>query len=154
MMNLKQLFREPSIVKVNKVILVALILVSLAGFIDATYLTTKHYLGEPIRCSLLSGCEEVTSSKYSVMLGMPVALYGALYYLTILVLTVLYLDTKRNAIMSFLAKFTVVGFIASVYFMFLQTFVIKAFCLYCIFSAVSSTALFVIGLIILKGKRT
>jgi len=130
-----------------------MLVVSAFGFVDATYLTTKHYLGEPVNCSILEGCEEVTGSIYSVMFGFPVALYGSIYYLMIFILSVLYLDTKREAIINFTAKLTSVGFAASIYFIYLQVFVIKALCLYCIFSALFSTILFILGMIIINKKR-
>src|SRR3989344_7730471 len=106
--------------KVSKWVTPALLIVSALGFVDATYLATKYYLGEPITCSLLNGCEEVTGSSYSVVFGLPVALYGSIYYLAIFLLTMLYVDTKREAIINFIAKFTFVGFVASVYFISLQ----------------------------------
>ena len=60
--------------------------VSFLGFIDASYLTIKHFVGTPLPCSVLKVCEEVTTSQYSVIGGVPVAMLGAIYYLAIFVL--------------------------------------------------------------------
>ncbi len=129
------------------------LIVSFAGFLDATYLAAKHFLGSPVTCSLLKGCEVVTSSTYSVMFGIPVALIGALYYLTILILIMVYFDTERQSILRFAVYLTPIGFLASLGFLYLQAFVIKAFCLYCLFSATSSTLLFILGMFIVHKLR-
>ncbi len=135
----------------NRIPIIFLI-ISAIGFIDAAYLTTQHYLGAPVACSILKGCEQVTTSQYSLIFGVPVALLGALYYLTILVLSVAYLDSRKQSILKLAARLTLIGFLASLYFVYLQIFVIKAICLYCMGSATTSTLLFIFGLISLKNK--
>jgi len=50
---------------------------SYAGFVVAAYLTIVHYRGYVSPCYVVHGCEEVQTSKYSVILGVPVALAGA-----------------------------------------------------------------------------
>ena len=91
--------------------------------------------------------------------GVPVALLGAIYYLSILVLTVLYLNKKtrsykntnkesindNESILKLIAWMTIVGMLASLWFVFLQIFVIKAICLYCIFSALTSFCFLLLG---------
>jgi uncharacterized membrane protein len=131
------------------------VVLSFIGFMDAAYLTAKHYLGIPINCSLLKGCEEVTSSQYATILDIPVSLAGAGYYLLIFVLMISYLDTKKERILYFISRLTPLGFIASLWFLYLQLFVIKAICLYCIISFTTSTLLFILGLILLQleGKE-
>ncbi len=124
---------------------ITFLIVSAIGFADATYLTTKHFLGTPVACSILKGCEQVTTSPYSTIGGVPVALLGSLYYLTILILSVVYLDSRKNNILNIIAKITPLGFLASLYFVYLQIFVIKAICLYCMGSAITSTILFILG---------
>ena len=74
---------------------IACLIVSAFGFADATYLTTQHYLGLPVACSILEGCEQVTTSPYSLIFGIPVALLGSIFYLTALILCVIYLDSKK-----------------------------------------------------------
>jgi len=125
----------------------SLIGVSFIGFLDASYLTISHYTGAALNCSVLKGCEQVTNSPYSVIFNIPVALLGSLYYLTVLILSILYFDTKNSSILKIIAPFTILGFGASVWFVYLQFFVIKALCQYCMVSALTSTILFVLGLL-------
>ena len=51
---------------------------SLIGLADATYLTIEHITGQSVRCTIVSGCSEVLSSRYATVGGMPLALVGAL----------------------------------------------------------------------------
>ena len=131
------LFRHPS----NKLIALFGVL-ALIGFIDASYLALKYFLGGPIPCFVASGCDTVTTSIYARMLGVPVALLGALYYLAILVLLVAYADS-RWVFLFFVASYaTILGFAMSLWFVFVQAFLLNAFCFYCLISATTSTLLF------------
>lgn len=151
MTNSKPSLMKPSKTIPNRIIFV-FIAVSLIGLADSSYLTAKHYLGTPINCSIFNGCDTVTTSPYSTVLGIPVALLGALYYLFFLLLSVLYIDSKNEKILEFMARFSAVGVIVSSWFLFLQIFIIKALCLYCLISATSSTILFVLGFTVLRRK--
>ncbi len=131
---------------------VAFLIISAFGFADATYLTTQHYLGLPVACSILEGCEQVTTSPYSFIFGIPVALLGSMFYLTVLILSVIYLDSKKIKFLNFIAIITPIGFLASLYFVYLQIFVIKAICLWCMGSATTSTLLFILSLIYLHRQ--
>lgn len=122
------------------------VILSLIGFTDATYLTLKHYSGTAITCSLTHGCDEVTSSAYSEIFGIPVALFGALFYLTIILLSVYFFDKKKEATLTLISKLTWLGLGAAVYFTAIQAFVLHAWCQYCIASAITSTMLFITGM--------
>ena len=140
--------------------------VSFLGFLDASYLTVKHFVGTPLPCSVLHGCEEVTTSQYSVIGGIPVALLGAVYYLAIFILILSVLrrnmfsssgvenvaEENEDKLLNITVRLTVIGLLASLWFIYLQLFVIKAICLYCMFSAFTSITLFVFGIIVLKFK--
>lgn len=134
-------------------IIFAFIAVSLIGLADSSYLTAKHYLGTPINCSIFKGCDIVAASPFSVILGIPVALLGVFYYFSFILLTIFYIDSKNEKTLEFVARFSAVGVIASLWFLFLQIFIIKALCLYCLISATTSTVLFILGFIVLKRKN-
>lgn len=129
---------------------IAIIVVAILGFLDASYLTIAHYLKVPIPCGLVQGCDVVTTSVYSEVAGVPVALLGTLYYLAVLVLTIVAFEKKNLKLLRLTSQFTWAGFIASVYFVCLQLFVIKEICLWCMGSAVTSTTLLVLGLFVIK----
>ena len=123
---------------------VAFLVLGLIGFADAMYLTLSHYLGKPVVCAIFEGCDAVTTSAYSMIGPVPVALLGVFYYTAIIVLTFV--------CVRYAALLTPVGFLASVWFTYLQLFVINALCLYCLLSAAVSTTLFLLGMRVLLAK--
>ena len=129
--------------------------VAVLGFADSTYLAVKKLSGSPVTCTIVHGCEIVTSSVYSEIFGIPVALLGSLFYLTLIILAVLYFDKKKNATLVLLANLTWIGLFASIYFMVVQAVILDAYCIYCIGSAITSSTLFVLGMVYLKknGER-
>lgn len=128
----------------------AFAITALIGFADATYLTIKYFQNEIPPCTLVAGCDVVTTSEYATIFGIPVALLGSMYYLALLLLTVAFFDTKKEAVFRFACTSTWIGLVASIYFVYLQLFVLDAICLYCMGSAMTSTVLFVLGTLFLK----
>lgn len=129
--------------------LLIFLFIGFVGFADAAYLTATHYAGTNAACGVLVGCEKVLASAYSVFAGLPVALLGAAYYLFLIALLLAYLATKQKRFLLIAVGITPIGFSASLWFLYLQIFVIKAFCFYCLISALTSTLLLIIGLYIL-----
>ena len=122
----------------------------ISWFLDATYLTLNHYQNTTPACNIVAGCETVTTSSFSQIAGIPVALLGMIYYLTILFLALSYQQSKEKKHLVLVSRLTPIGLLASIYFVSLQVFIIGAICEYCIGSALSSTLLFVLGILTLK----
>ncbi len=139
--------------KISHISAILFLIFSAIGFVDATYLTVVHYAGESPSCSLIHGCDIVTSSSYSMIFGIPVALFGSIFYLAILLLSIAYIDRKKEIILRICAWLSWLGFLASVWFVFLQFFIIHAICIYCMSSAFTSTTIFVIGMVYLTKIR-
>lgn len=152
MMNLKKLLTTPFRNSLSRGFLIFLFVVAGLGFADASYLTIEHFTNKIPPC-VVGSCEQVLTSQYAVVAGIPVALGGAIYYLIFLVLIMIYLDTKKEIVLRGALIFTVFGFIASLYFTYLQAFVINAFCQYCIISALTSTILFITSIVIFKKYK-
>jgi uncharacterized membrane protein len=131
----------------------ALLGVAPFGFADASYLTAEHFLNRTPPCSIVHGCEIVTTSRFSLIFGVPVALLGALYYLAVILGMVYYFQSKKTMALKGVAAFTFAGFAFSLWFVYLQLFVIRAICVWCMFSALTSTLLFILGMWVLKSHR-
>jgi len=133
---------------------VAAALVSLLGLADAIYLTVEHVTGQSVRCTIVAGCSEVLSSQYAVVAGVPLAVIGAAAYFGVFSLSTLAAFGHRIAA-TFLTPLVMLMFVVSVWLVYLQAFVIHAFCQYCLFSAGVTTALTVIVLfaVIFRAKR-
>lgn len=119
------------------------IVVALAGLVDAAYLTSNHFAGTAVPCNLVSGCETVLTSAYSEIFGIPTALFGTAAYFTAFSLALLSYFGRENFWKIFGAV-SALMFLFSMWFVYLQAFVIKAFCQFCLISAATSTLLFVI----------
>ena len=123
------------------------IAVAAAGFAVAGYLTvTKLMGGTAVFCEAGGGCDAVQSSRYAMMLGVPVALWGALAYAAVGALAVAGLTVARWQI-AFAIAAGAVGF--SGYLTWISASVIRAFCVYCL----TSGALAVILLAVLVWHR-
>jgi len=125
---------------------------SLLGLVDALYLTIEHLTGQSVRCTIVSGCSEVLSSRYAVVGGFPLAGIGAAAYFTVFSLATLAVFGYRTA-GTLLTPLLAAMFVVSLWLIYLQAFVIREFCQYCLFSAAITSALLlvvVIGRFVLK----
>ncbi|MDH3529204.1 MAG: vitamin K epoxide reductase family protein [Acidobacteriota bacterium] len=119
---------------------------ALVGLADAAYLTSKHLAGTAVPCNLVSGCETVLNSTWAEFYGLPTALYGAIAYFAAFALAFLVFSGNKSLWKAF-GLLSSVMFVFSVYLIYLQAWVIKAFCQYCLVSAGTSTILFLIFLL-------
>jgi uncharacterized membrane protein len=121
-------------------------LLSLLGLIDALYLTVEHVTGKSVQCTIISGCSEVLSSPYAVVAGIPLAAIGAAAYFTVFSLATLAAFGYRVA-GTLLTPLIAAMFFVSMWLIYLQAFVIREFCQYCLFSAAITTGLLVVVVI-------
>jgi uncharacterized membrane protein len=122
---------------------IAAALLSLVGIADALYLTIEHVTGQSVKCTITSGCSEVLSSPYAVVAGFPLAAVGAAAYFTVFSLATLAAFGYRAA-GTLLTPLITAMFFVSLWLIYLQAFVIREFCQYCLLSAAITTALLVI----------
>jgi uncharacterized membrane protein len=123
-------------------------LLSLAGFFVSLYL----YLYKIGRIGTLAcgtgGCETVQTSPFSRFLGLEVALYGVVGYLVLLLLS---MDTLRRPVAwtssRLLLILSGVGLAFTIYLTYLELFVIKAICRWCVGSAIIITLIFIVALL-------
>jgi len=122
-----------------------MLLLSIGGFADAAFLAIQHYRGGGLICGPFGDCGAVTTSRYSAFAGIPVALLGGLFYLALILLIVAYFDSGKERFLTLSAILTFPGFLVSAVFVYLQLFVLHAFCFYCMVSALFCTVLMVVG---------
>lgn len=115
------------------------------GIADSAYLAQHEANGTPLICNIqsLSGCNTVASSQYSRFFGIPLAQYGVLFYSILFVLSALELIIFNRLLRRILQGISLVGIIASLYFTFVQIFIIGAFCIYCLASAIIALFIFI-----------
>ncbi|MDO8564640.1 MAG: vitamin K epoxide reductase family protein [bacterium] len=152
MMNSEPSLQLPSANRFLRLLPASLIVLALIGFGDALYLTISAFEGVIPVCTI-GGCEQVLGSSYAKVGGMPVALFGALYYGAVFGLLVWFVETKSRRACTFALILVSLATLATLYFIYLQAFVIEAWCLYCLLSAAVTFALLA-GLILLHSNKT
>jgi uncharacterized membrane protein len=135
----------------------AIALLALVGLFVALYLWL-HALGfgGAIKCGASGGCETVQTSQWAVFLGLPVAFYGVVGYLAVLIVA---LASLRPAALSqrnwnvMLVGLTTVGLLFTAYLTYLELFVIHAICRWCVGSAVIMTLIWIVSLLSLRSPE-
>ena len=111
-----------------------LAVIAIVGLADATFLTVAHLTGDDAVCGSSIGCSTVLGSAYATIRGIPTAAFGAVAYFVVFSLAVL-VASGYARLRRFLIVVVSVMFLASLYFLYLQAFVLHAFCPFCLLSA-------------------
>jgi len=119
---------------------------SVLGIALGTYLTVAHYTTASVLACAETGvinCTKVTSSSYSVVLGVPVALGGLLYFVAMLPLQLPNAwrspsPTIRRARL----VWSLLGVVTVLWLVYVELFRLDAICLYCTAVHVVTVALF------------
>lgn len=137
-------------------IVVALVL-SVAGVGIAVYLAAENLQGNAGVCTVVHGCATVQKSRYGKILGIPISVPGLALYLVLA-------GSALGWLFDFRAQrrlFTVIAFngalfgvLFSAYLTYLEAFVLDAWCIYCIGSALILSALFIIWVVTLRAVST
>lgn len=150
--------------KITKIIFILLAIIWIG---ISSYLTYTHFSEVSIVCapnestsfiinnSGWNNCDSTLNSKYSEFFGIPVSILWIFFYLTSLIVFVLFWY-KNYFSSSLLNKYfkeillfiTSTWLLVSIFFSYLQLFVINSFCVYCFTSAFITLLLFWISLYI------
>ena len=109
-------------------------IVSLAGLADATYLSVQALTGETLSCGGSPDCFRVLGSSYAKVGGVPVALLGAVAYFCVFTFAIFAAFGYARA-RTFLIPTIGAMFLATLWFLYVQAFLLHAYCRYCLFSA-------------------
>jgi uncharacterized membrane protein len=108
--------------------------ISLAGLADATYLTVTHLTGDDLVCGSPGGCSAVLGSVYASVAGIPTAAFGALaYFVAFSSATLAAFGYARARTLLMLVVMAMFG--ATLWLLYLQAFILHAFCPFCLLSA-------------------
>lgn len=123
-------------------------ILTIVGLVVSGYLSYIELTGSAVVCPI-GRCEAVQHSPYSELLGVPVAVLGFLAYAAILLMWLWgESGAGRWARLAPVGIFGagLVGTIFSAYLTYLEPFVIKAVCFWCLASAVVISAILVVSL--------
>jgi len=123
---------------------------AMIGLFVALYLTLyKMGIIGSLTCSIGS-CETVNSSRWSRLLGVPVAGWGVFFYLDVLIITLIGIQplfAQSKAVAWLLALWAGFGVLFSSWLTYLELFRIHAICIWCVTSASIVLAIFVLSLL-------
>jgi uncharacterized membrane protein len=126
--------------------------IAVVGLMDAVYLTVVHYTNAIPPC-YVGSCETVLSSPYASILGVPVAVWGIVYYGTVITGLLWYQNTLSNRILQLTLLATCGGLLSSLYFFSLMAWAIQAWCQYCLLSGAVSLVLFILSVFVTLQSR-
>ena len=118
------------------------IILAILGIFNTAYLIRSDITQSPINCLFFpeDSCAKVEKSEYSKILGIPNSYLGFIFYSLVLILAILVwgkIIPRRP-----LQILIIIGLLFSLYFIFLQALVIRAWCVWCWFSALDVLLLF------------
>ncbi len=131
--------------KLIRRIILALALIGLA---TAGYLVWAKVTNTSVVCIGFNGCDIVQQSAYSEVNGIPVSVIGLIGYIGIITAIII---EERAPDWSQIASYagfgmSLIGVIYSAYLTYLEAFVILAYCVYCVTSAVVMVLIFAANL--------
>ena len=126
----------------------------LVGLVIAAYLTITYTQNQAPYCAGYGGCESVQTSAYITIIGaLKVPTLGTIGYVLLLALTMLR-GRLGDRIEFYLPLLTYgaasIGFFYSAYLTYLEAFVIRAWCYWCLASGILMVAVWVLSIIDLR----
>jgi uncharacterized membrane protein len=128
------------------------IALTIIGLLVSIYMTIYKFTNKDIQAAMCvgsHGCPIVNSSGYSEVNGIPVAVIGVFGYLSILALS--YLENKPGFFQDngsmLLFGVTLIGFLFTVWLIYVEIALIKAYCPFCITSQIAMTLIFALTVI-------
>lgn len=134
---------------------VSILLLAFFGLADSIYLAQNELNGTPLLCTAqgLSDCNTVATSQYSRIFGVSLAELGVLFYSIVFVLAALEIVIFDQLLRRVLQALSLIGILFSLYFTFIQKFVIGAFCTYCLASTLIALLIFILATLIEPIRR-
>lgn len=136
-------------------------IIALLGIFDATYITYEKFSGRIVQCLPGFACAKVLESPWASIGPIPLSVVGLVFYATVLIFSSLFflnkryirIDGKHFSVFQILRILTTFGFFFSLYLIFIMGVVIGGWCLWCLFSALTSTLLFGVTSVIAIGRK-
>ena len=124
---------------------------SLLGIADGVDLTIAHYTTPTILACPSTGfinCAKVTTSSYSEIFGIPVALLGLLFFVAMFFLQVPHAWRSHNKwLRLFRLLFSISGLLMIFWFIYVELHKLHAICLYCTAAHILTFGIFVVTVV-------
>ncbi|MGH2467537.1 MAG: vitamin K epoxide reductase family protein [Candidatus Limnocylindrales bacterium] len=125
----------------------AILLAAIAGLglVIAAYLTWTKLTGAIPPCLPGGGCATVEASVYSAVAGVPVALFGVAYSVLTLALALAWWRRGERRALLLAYGLGLAGVLVEAFLVYLELFVIRAVCVWCVVYGVTVVAGFVVA---------
>jgi len=125
------------------------IILTIVGLLVSIYMTIYKITSNDSMCIGSGDCKTVNASRYAEVYGIPVAVLGVAGYSAIL--AVLLIGNRpgflqQNGTLLFFGL-SLTGFLFTLYLIFVEVALIKAYCPFCITSQTAMTIIFIISVI-------
>ncbi|HLO13406.1 MAG TPA: vitamin K epoxide reductase family protein [Anaerolineales bacterium] len=125
------------------------IALTVIGLLVSIYMTIYKITNNDSMCIGSHGCSTVNASRYAEINGIPVAVLGVIGYAAIL--AVLLFGTQigflqENGTLVFFGL-SLMGFLFTLYLIYVEVALIKAYCPFCITSQTAMTLIFILSVI-------
>jgi uncharacterized membrane protein len=122
---------------------------AILGLLVSIYMTIYKITANDKMCLGSGDCSVVNASRYASINGIPVALIGVIGYAAILGIHWL---ERRNAFFEengslILFGISLIGFLFTLWLVYVEIALIKAFCPFCITSQITMTLIFILSVI-------
>jgi uncharacterized membrane protein len=128
---------------------ITLFALAIIGLLVSVYMTIYKITSNDSMCIGSKDCSVVNQSRFAEINGIPVAVFGILGYAAILAVLLLERNPgffKQNGTM-LLFGLSLTGFLFTLYLIFLEIAIIKAYCPFCITSQIAMTFIFILSVI-------
>jgi uncharacterized membrane protein len=124
---------------------IAIIVLSVIGIADSAYLTSIHYENVPLVCSAsgVVDCSQVLHSSYSSIAGIPVAVFGLVWFVVMALLALRPIGWAALA-------WAGIGVASVIYLVYVELFRIDKICLWCTVAHVLVIA--ILGLVLVLAS--
>lgn len=134
---------------------VVIVMLSLLGIFDASYITWEKFNGSVPVCSPPFDCGTVLNSPWAQVGPVPLSVLGIFFYSMFLILGSLLLLEKHSlkianlSVVSLLGIWATFGLLFSLYLVIVMGVVLESWCLYCVISAINCMILFITSLLLI-----
>ena len=126
-----------------------MVVLALIGLFVSVYMTVYKITSNDAMCVGSRDCSVVNASRYSEISGIPVSLIGVGGYAALL--AVIFLERRpgffqQNGTMLFFGL-SLTGFLFTLYLIFVEAALLRAYCPFCITSQTAMTLIFVLSVV-------
>ena len=140
-------------IRMKTLLSLLLVIFTFLGILDASYITYEKLNGIIPPCTPYFKCGDVLNSSWASVGPIPLSAFGVFFYSLFFAMSLFFYFGKKEVrllnlrmrIETFLALQGLFGATFSLYLLFIMGVILKAWCLYCLLSAMICIILFVVS---------